>query len=164
MNHGQGIKDLDDKSSGMEILMADAFAKINPTDPLILAKQAARRKRNWPDSSGMSLARAESKPRNRFVFFFLLMGIVFWRKKQEFEPAENLGRLILEGKRSWRDIVYGGVCMLHSVHRSVVVYHQHFECWSWEFSVIAISSKGDGLERSRQRSYGPPCGKTHVLL
>jgi hypothetical protein len=27
--------------------MADAFAKINPTDPLILAKQAARRKRNW---------------------------------------------------------------------------------------------------------------------
>ena len=46
MKHGKGIKDLDDKSSGMEILIADAFAKINPTDPLILAKQAARRKRN----------------------------------------------------------------------------------------------------------------------
>ena len=45
MKHGKGIKDLDDKSSGMEILMSDAFAKINPTDPLILAKQAARRKR-----------------------------------------------------------------------------------------------------------------------
>ena len=45
MKHGKGIKGLDDKSSGMEILMADAFAKINPTDPLILAKQAARRKR-----------------------------------------------------------------------------------------------------------------------
>jgi hypothetical protein len=33
MKRGGGIKDLDDKSSGMEILMADAFAKINPTDP-----------------------------------------------------------------------------------------------------------------------------------
>jgi hypothetical protein len=46
MKHGRGTKGLDDKSSGMEILMAEAFAKINPTDPLILAKQAARRKRN----------------------------------------------------------------------------------------------------------------------
>ncbi len=40
MKHGRGIQDLDDKSSGMEILMVEAFAKINPTDPLILAKQA----------------------------------------------------------------------------------------------------------------------------
>ena len=31
MKHGSGIKGLDDKSSGMEILIADAFAKINPT-------------------------------------------------------------------------------------------------------------------------------------
>ena len=46
MKWGKGIKGLDDKSSGMEILIADAFAKINPTDPLILAKQVARRKRN----------------------------------------------------------------------------------------------------------------------
>jgi hypothetical protein len=46
MKHGKGIKGLDDKSSGMEILIDDVFAKINPTDPLILAKQAARRKRN----------------------------------------------------------------------------------------------------------------------
>jgi hypothetical protein len=46
MKHGRGIKDLDDKSSGMEILMTEAFAKINPTDPLILVKQAARSKRN----------------------------------------------------------------------------------------------------------------------
>ncbi len=46
MKHGSGIKDRDDKSSGIEILMSDAFAKINPTDPLRLAKQAARRKRN----------------------------------------------------------------------------------------------------------------------
>jgi hypothetical protein len=41
MKRGRGIKDLDDKSSGMEILIAEAFVKINPTDPLILAKQAA---------------------------------------------------------------------------------------------------------------------------
>jgi hypothetical protein len=46
MKHGNGIKDRDDRSSGIEILMADAFAKINPTDPLRLAKQVARRKRN----------------------------------------------------------------------------------------------------------------------
>jgi len=41
MNHGSGIKGRDDKSSGIEILMTEALAKINPTDPLILAKQAA---------------------------------------------------------------------------------------------------------------------------
>jgi hypothetical protein len=46
MKHGNGIKDRDDKSSGIEILMVESFAKINPTDPLILAYQAARRKRN----------------------------------------------------------------------------------------------------------------------
>jgi hypothetical protein len=35
MKRGSGIKDGDDKSIGIEILMADAFAaKINPTDPL----------------------------------------------------------------------------------------------------------------------------------
>jgi hypothetical protein len=33
MKHGSGIKDRDDRSSGIEILMADAFDKINPTDP-----------------------------------------------------------------------------------------------------------------------------------
>jgi hypothetical protein len=37
--------------SGIEILMAETFAKINATDHLRLAKQAARRKRNWSDSS-----------------------------------------------------------------------------------------------------------------
>jgi hypothetical protein len=46
MKRGNGRKGRDDRSSGIEILMADAFAKINPTDPLRLAKQAARRKRN----------------------------------------------------------------------------------------------------------------------
>jgi hypothetical protein len=38
---GGGIKGLDDKSSGMEILMAETFVKIKPTDPLILARHAA---------------------------------------------------------------------------------------------------------------------------
>jgi hypothetical protein len=37
MNHGRGINDRDDRSRGIEIRMADALAKINPTDPLILA-------------------------------------------------------------------------------------------------------------------------------
>jgi hypothetical protein len=42
MKHaGSGIKDRDDRSSGIEIRIADTLAKINPTDPIILAKQAA---------------------------------------------------------------------------------------------------------------------------
>jgi hypothetical protein len=39
MKHGRGIKGLDDKSKGMEILMEEFFTKINPTDPLILGKE-----------------------------------------------------------------------------------------------------------------------------
>ncbi len=61
MKHGGGItggiKGLDDKSSGMEILMAEVFAKIKPTDPLILGRHTSRRKRKWPDSSAKSLRR-----------------------------------------------------------------------------------------------------------
>jgi hypothetical protein len=41
MKRGYGIKGRDDRSSSIEILMADAFAKINPTEPLSLAKQVA---------------------------------------------------------------------------------------------------------------------------
>ena len=37
MKRGRGIYGLDDKSSGIEILMVEALGKINPTDPLILA-------------------------------------------------------------------------------------------------------------------------------
>jgi hypothetical protein len=40
MKSGGGINGLDDKSSGVEILMTETFVKINPTDPLILVKQA----------------------------------------------------------------------------------------------------------------------------
>jgi hypothetical protein len=46
MKRGKGIKDRDDKSNGIEILMTDAFAKINPTEPLRLVRQVARRKQN----------------------------------------------------------------------------------------------------------------------
>ena len=71
VKRGRGIKGRDDKSMGMEILMDEAFAKINPTDPLILAKQAARRKRKLPDSSGISLARADASRWESFsVRFF----------------------------------------------------------------------------------------------
>ena len=41
IKRGIGINGRDDKSSGIEILMTEAFAKINPTDPFRLAKQAA---------------------------------------------------------------------------------------------------------------------------
>ena len=37
MKRGRGMNGRDDKSSGIEIRMTDALAKINPTDPLILA-------------------------------------------------------------------------------------------------------------------------------
>jgi hypothetical protein len=36
--------------------MTEAFAKINPTDPLMLGKEPARRKRNWPELSGRKKA------------------------------------------------------------------------------------------------------------
>jgi hypothetical protein len=34
MERGSGIEDRDDRSSDIEMLMTDSFAKINPTDPL----------------------------------------------------------------------------------------------------------------------------------
>jgi hypothetical protein len=43
MNRGSGIKGRDDRSSGIEMRMTDALAKINLTDPLKLARQASRR-------------------------------------------------------------------------------------------------------------------------
>ncbi len=60
MKHGSGIKGRDDRSTGIEIHIVDVVVKINSTDPLILAKQAARRNLNCSDSSGISLARAEA--------------------------------------------------------------------------------------------------------
>ncbi len=40
MKRGNGIKGRDDKSSGIEIRIAESLVKINPTDPSILVKQA----------------------------------------------------------------------------------------------------------------------------
>jgi hypothetical protein len=40
LKHGSGIKDRDDRSIGIEIHITEALAKINPTDPLILVKEA----------------------------------------------------------------------------------------------------------------------------
>ncbi len=60
MKHGGGIKGLDDKSIGMEILMSESFDKIKPTDPLILDRHAVRRKRKWSDTSGMLLVNADA--------------------------------------------------------------------------------------------------------
>jgi hypothetical protein len=34
MKRGNGIKDRDDRSRGIEIIMTDVFDKINPTEPL----------------------------------------------------------------------------------------------------------------------------------
>jgi hypothetical protein len=59
MKLGCGIKGRDDRSSGIEIRIADVLSKINPTDPLILAKKDERRNLNCSDSSGISLVRAE---------------------------------------------------------------------------------------------------------
>ena len=36
------MTDQDDRSSGIEILIADALAKIKPTDPSILVKQESK--------------------------------------------------------------------------------------------------------------------------
>ena len=47
MKHGSGMKDRDDKSNGIEILMTDSFVKIKPSDPFRFAKQAARRQGWW---------------------------------------------------------------------------------------------------------------------
>ena len=49
MNRCSGIKGHDDKSSGIEILMTDTFAKINPTDPLRLSKLGKQREGNEID-------------------------------------------------------------------------------------------------------------------
>ncbi len=46
MKRGNGVQGRDDKLSGIEILMVEDFAKINPTDPFILGYQTGRSKRN----------------------------------------------------------------------------------------------------------------------
>ena len=48
------MKDRVDQSMGIVTRIAEALAKIKPTDPLRLVKRAARKKRNCSDSSGNS--------------------------------------------------------------------------------------------------------------
>ena len=43
-----------DKSMGIVTRIAEALARIKPTEPLRLAKREARKKRNCSDSSGNS--------------------------------------------------------------------------------------------------------------
>ena len=38
IKHGNGIQDRQDKSSGIEILIAEAFTEVNPTEPLRLGR------------------------------------------------------------------------------------------------------------------------------
>jgi hypothetical protein len=54
---GRGMKDRVDKSMGIVTLIAEALAKINPTEPFRFAKRAARKKRKCSDSSGNSAAK-----------------------------------------------------------------------------------------------------------
>jgi hypothetical protein len=49
-----GMKDREERSKGIQIRIADAFAIIKPTTPFKLAKHETRRKRNLSDSSGNS--------------------------------------------------------------------------------------------------------------
>ena len=43
MKHGSGIKGRDDRSSGIEIRMADALAKINPTPSSVVYYESIKR-------------------------------------------------------------------------------------------------------------------------
>ena len=48
------------KNQTVHKIVMTEVGKINPTDPLMLPKQEARRKRNRPDASGISLTRADA--------------------------------------------------------------------------------------------------------
>ena len=56
MKRDSGMEGREERSKGIEIRIADAFVIIKPTAPFKFAKHEARRKRNWSDSSGNSLA------------------------------------------------------------------------------------------------------------
>ncbi len=61
MKRGNGMKDRDERSRGIEIRIADVFDIIKPTTPFKLMKHnTVLWKRNWSDSSGNSLAKAEA--------------------------------------------------------------------------------------------------------
>ena len=71
----------EERSKGIEICIADAFAIIKPTALFKFAKHEARRKRNWSDSSGNSLAKADSlhgeRARTRVEFNHLIVVVYY---------------------------------------------------------------------------------------
>ncbi len=54
---GKGMKGLVDKSMGIVTHIAEALARIKPTEPLRLDKRETLKKRNYSDSSGNSLVK-----------------------------------------------------------------------------------------------------------
>jgi hypothetical protein len=101
MKHGNGIKDRDDRSNGIEILMADAFAKINPTDPWRLAKQVSAKKTklirliplviHWPEQM-LHGAHAEIDGKQS-SFFFLRAAAVPAALNAVSKPSRHFRRL-----------------------------------------------------------------------
>ena len=59
MKRGSGVEDREERSKGIEIHVADDFVIIKPTVPFKFVKHETLRKRNWPDSSGNTLAKAD---------------------------------------------------------------------------------------------------------
>ena len=59
MKRDNGMEHREGRSKGIEIRLADDFIIIKPTVPFKFAKHEARRKQNWSDSSGNSLAKSD---------------------------------------------------------------------------------------------------------
>ncbi len=53
------MKEHVDKSMGIVTLIAEALAKIKPTEPFIFPKSETHKKRNYSDSSGNSPGKME---------------------------------------------------------------------------------------------------------
>ncbi len=66
-------------SRGMDTLIVEVLTKIKPTDPLRLAKHAARRKRNWSDSSGIYLTKAAAFYKLFFAVKFQVRIASLWK-------------------------------------------------------------------------------------
>ena len=60
MKHDIGKEGREERSKGIEIHISDTVVIIKRTSPFKLVKHEARGKRNWSDTSGNSLAKADS--------------------------------------------------------------------------------------------------------
>ena len=70
MKRGIGMKDRDERSRGIVIHIADAFAIIKPTVPFKLAKHQVLRKRNWSISQNRCFTvRIQKQKTNKFVTY-----------------------------------------------------------------------------------------------